>query len=83
MINDSELKTYGLFGIYQRFGEETVAQARTFLSKLAIDQIDRQNIEGYLKSRKLRTKEGFEEYILNFRAELENGYLKRRINVEK
>lgn len=44
MINDSELKTYGLFGIYQRFGEETVAQARTVLSKLAIDQLDRQNI---------------------------------------
>jgi hypothetical protein len=50
---------------------------------LAIDQIDRQNIEGYLKSRKLRTKDGFEEYILNFRAELEKGYLKRRINIEK
>jgi len=50
---------------------------------LAIYQIDPQNVEGFLKFRKLRSKDGFGEYILAFKTELENGYIKRRINVEK
>jgi hypothetical protein len=50
---------------------------------LAIDQIDRPNIDGYLKSRKLKSKEEFGQYILGFKAELESGCLKRRINVDK
>jgi hypothetical protein len=31
----------------------------------------------------LKSKEEFKEYILGFRAELESGYLKRRITTEK
>jgi hypothetical protein len=50
---------------------------------LAIEQIDPQNVEGYLKFRKLKRKDGFGVYILAFKTELENGYLKRRISVEK
>lgn len=40
VINNSELQTYGLWGIYQEYGVETFNKAKTFLSKLAIDQID-------------------------------------------
>lgn len=82
-INDPELKTYGLWSIYHTYGEEVVSQAKSFISKLAIDQLDDQNIEGYLKTRKLKSKDGFKEYILGFKAELEGGYLKRRITTDK
>lgn len=81
MINDPELKTYGLWSIYHTYGEEVISQAKAFLSKLAIDQLDDQNIEGYLKTRKLKSKEGFKEYILGFKSELESGYLKRRVTI--
>jgi hypothetical protein len=42
-------------------------QAKIYLSKLAIDQIDVNNIEVYLNTRKLKTKDGFKEYMLEFR----------------
>lgn len=57
-------------------------QAKNYLSKLAIDQIDELNIEGYLSTRKIKRREGLNEYIMSFREELESGYLKRRINSE-
>jgi len=50
---------------------------------LAIDQIERDNIEGYLRTTRLKCKEGFKDYIIGFRSELETGYLKRRIYVDK
>ena len=58
-------------------------QAKNYLSRLAVDQIDEVNIEGYLKTRKLKKVDGFKEYILQFRQELFNGFLKRRINLDQ
>jgi hypothetical protein len=56
-----------LWPIYHAHDEETISQAKTYLSKLAIDQLDDQNIEGYLKTRKLKSKFGFKDYILGFK----------------
>jgi hypothetical protein len=67
IINDVELQAYGLWEILQTYGADTFNRAKTFLSKLAIDQIDEENIEGYLKTRKLKRHEGFKEYIIQFR----------------
>jgi hypothetical protein len=60
-----------------------INEARSYLCKLAIDQIERDNIEGYLRTTRLKCKEGFKDYIIGFRSELETGYLKRRIYVDK
>lgn len=78
-MNEGELRLYGLWDIFTLYGENTFNCAKIYLSKLAIDQIDHQNIEGYLQTRKMKKIEGFKEYILQFRQELCNGYLKRRI----
>jgi hypothetical protein len=69
-INEPELKTYNLWGIYHTYDQEVISQAKNYLSKLAIDQLDEQNIEGYLKTRKLKSKVGFKEYIIGFKTEL-------------
>ena len=58
-----------------------ISQAKNYLSKLAIDQIDESNIEGYMKTRKMKKTEGFTEYILSFRKELLAGYIKRRLQL--
>lgn len=57
--------------------------AKNYLSRLAIDQIDEANIEGYLLTRKLKKRDGFKEYVLQFKQELCNGFLKRRINLDQ
>ena len=72
-----------MWEIYRQHGERTFNRAKIYLSKLAIDQIDQQNIEGYLKTRKMRKVDGFKEYILQFRQELCNGYLRRRFTAEQ
>jgi hypothetical protein len=77
--SEAELRSYGLLATHQAYGEQTVSRAKNYLSKLAIDQIDEQNLDGYLMTRKIKRREGLKEYILGFRGELENGYLKRRI----
>jgi hypothetical protein len=82
-INEPELRTYGLLEIHQRYGQDVVSQAKNYISKLAIDQIDEPNLEGYLRTRKIKRMEGLKHYILSFKAELETGYLKRRINLEE
>jgi len=47
-----------------------ISQAKNYLSKLAIDQIDEANVEGYVKTRKMKKTEAFTEYVLSFRKEL-------------
>lgn len=59
-----------------------IAQAKNYLSKLASDQINEENIQNYIKSRKMKKTEGFKEYILNFKKELEGGFIKRRVHFE-
>jgi len=81
-IKEQELKTYGLLGVYQHYGEEVISQAKNYLSKLAIDQIDESNILGYMKTRKMKKTEGFTEYVMSFRKELLGGYIKRRAQIE-
>jgi hypothetical protein len=58
-----------------------ISQAKNYLSKLTIDQIDESNIEGYMKTRKMKKTEGFTEYVLSFRKELLAGYIKRRLQL--
>jgi hypothetical protein len=67
VINEAELRTYRLLDLYQLHGPEVFNRAKIYLSKLAIDQIDEQNIDGYLKTRKLKKLGGLKEYILQFR----------------
>ena len=48
-------------------------EARAYLCKLAVDQLSRQNIKGLMETRKYKNTKVFEEYLINFRTELENG----------
>ncbi len=57
-----------------------ISRAKNYLSRLAVDQIDEENIDLYIKSRKMKKTEGFKDYILNFRKELEGGFIKRRVH---
>ena len=72
---------YGLLEAYQGHDCATIARAKAFLSKLAIDQINATSVEGYVKTRKLRKTEGFIAYVLNFRKELLSGFIKRRFSI--
>lgn len=55
--------------MYQTYQPDIIAKAKNYLSKLAIDQLDEQNVEGYLKTRKLKkNRDGFQEYILGFKS---------------
>ena len=65
--------------MYQKYCKEDIALAKTYLSKLAIDQIDEEAIEEFIKTRKMKKTLGFKEYVLSFRNELLGGYLKRRV----
>lgn len=82
-VNEPELKTYGMWHILRTFGEEALCDAKNYLAKLAIDQLDHHSIDNYLSTRKLKSKDQFRGYILAFKCELEEGFLKRRINVDK
>lgn len=81
-IRDSELKSCGLWEVYQKYESSVISQAKNYLSKLAIDQIDESNIQGYVRTRKMKKTECFSEYVLSFRKELLGGYLKRRVQAE-
>lgn len=81
-VTEAELKAYGLLEVFQLYEMEVIVKAKNYLSRLAIDQIDEENIENYIKSRKMKKTEGFKEYILNFRKELLNGFIKRRFHFE-
>ena len=59
-----------------------ISQAKGYLSKLAIDQIDEANVEGFVKTRKMKKTEGLKDYVLSFRKELLAGYIKRRAQTE-
>jgi len=54
-----------------------ILQAKSYLTKLAIDQIDEKSVESYVKTRKIKKTEGLNDYVLNFKKELESGYIKR------
>lgn len=82
LINENELKTFRLFQVYQEYDLPTISKAKNYLSHLATDQIEEESIDNYIKSRKMKKTEGFKEYILNFRKELEGGFIKRRVHLE-
>lgn len=69
-INEGELRAYGLWEIYQLYDKSVIGQAKNYLSRLSVDQIDEENIDNYIKSRKMKKTEGFKDYILNFKKEL-------------
>jgi hypothetical protein len=58
-----------------------ISQAKNYLSKLAIDQIDEFNIEGFVRTRKMKKTDCFKDYVLSFRKELLAGYIKRRVQM--
>jgi hypothetical protein len=49
------------------FGDVVFREAKGYLSRLAVEQINGQNIDEYLKTRKLIKRDGFKEYLLEFR----------------
>lgn len=80
--NESELRTYDFLDVFVEFGEAVFREAKAYLSRLAVEQITPKAIDDYLLTRKLIKREGFKEYLLEFRQELVNGFLKRRIIIE-
>lgn len=77
--SEAELRSFGFWELYLEAGDTLFREAKAYLSRLAIEQITPQNIDDYLKTRKLIKRDGFKEYLLEFRQELINGFLKRRI----
>jgi hypothetical protein len=56
-VNEPELKTYGMWHILKEYGEEALCNAKNYLAKLAIDQLDHHSIDNYLSARKLKSKD--------------------------
>jgi hypothetical protein len=46
------------------FGDSIFREAKAYLSRLVVEQINSQNIDDYLKTRKLIKRDGFKEYLL-------------------
>lgn len=80
--SEAELRVYDFWELYQTYGEKMLNMAKDHLSRIAIEQINETSIDCYLLTRKFKKREGFKEYILQFRQELSNGFLKRRTNLE-
>ena len=57
----------------------TLNLAKPYLSKLTIEQLDDITISECVNAGKITNRESFKDYMTTFRAELEEGQLKRRI----
>lgn len=82
-ITEAGLKEYGLTKIYDAYGEQTMREARAYLSREALRQIAQGRLEVYISAKKLKDKEKFRRYVEIFVEELENGYLRKRLPKEK
>jgi hypothetical protein len=45
---------------------------------MAIDQINEENVNDYLETRRIKNAEKFKKYLWVFRKELKDGFLKKR-----
>lgn len=77
-IRPADLRVFGLEEIYAECPAQVLAEARTLLTSLAVEQMDEENIDSYLETRRIKSPLKFKKYMLLFRQELEEGFLKKR-----
>lgn len=82
-ITEQGIKEYGLYKIYEVYGEKLVQEARKFLASETLRQIKEGKLESYITAKKLKDKEKFKKYVEIFVEELENGYLRKRLPKDK
>ena len=77
-IRPADLQEFGFEDIYSQCGPQLLGEARRQLTGLAVEQMDEENIDGYLETRRIKSAPKFKKYLLLFRQELEDGFLKKR-----
>lgn len=55
-----------------------LAEARNYLTNVAVGQLNDQNIDNYLATRRIKNPLKFKRYLLLFKKELQDGFLKKR-----
>lgn len=55
-----------------------LAEAKSYLTNVAVSQLNDQNIDNYLATRRIKNPLKFKRYLLLFKNELLDGFLKKR-----
>ena len=76
----SLLKSYGFKEMFAMYSEREIQMAKDELRRLVPIFFNEKNIENHLEKRQLKRKEEFRLYLINFRRELENANIKKRIS---
>lgn len=82
-VTEGGLKEYGLLKVYEEYGEEVMREARNYLGKETLRQIQEGKLEEYIEAKKLKDKEKFRRYVGIFVEELEQGFLRKRLPKDK
>jgi hypothetical protein len=68
----------GFEQIYSECSRETLGEAKTFLTELVVRQMSDDGIDAYLETRRIKNQLKFKRYLITFRKELQDGFLKKR-----
>lgn len=82
-ITQAGLKECGLLRVYEAFDEETLREARVLLAEEALRQIREGRLWSYIEGKRVKDKGKFKRYVELFVAELEGGYLRKRLPKDK
>jgi hypothetical protein len=77
-IKEEELRAFGFEDIYTQCPRPLLAEAKTSLTQLVLQQLGDENVDAYLETRRIKNQAKFKRYLVTFRKELQDGFLKKR-----
>lgn len=77
-IQPAELRRLGFEEIYRAASREELGAAKELLTRVGVAQLREERVEEYLEGRRIKNPAKFKRYVLLFRRELEEGFIKKR-----
>jgi hypothetical protein len=77
-IEAAELKRLGFEDIYRAASRAELGAAKGFLTQVGLAQLREERVEEYLEGRRIKNAGKFKRYVMLFRKELEEGFIKKR-----